>query len=188
MFATNEFRKGLKVDIDNVPYNIVDFQHVKPGKGNAFTRVRFKSLIDGRVLDQTLKSGDKVKAADTQERTMQYLYDEAGMAVFMDNSTYEQIQIEKDKLESEAPFLSENLEVRVLFFNGKAIGITLPTFVELRVKECDPGIRGDTVSGATKWATLETDLKVTVPLHISEGDLLKIDTREGGAYAEKVNK
>lgn len=188
MYETNEFRKGLKVDINNTPFAIVDFQHIKPGKGNAFTRVRFKSLIDGRVLDQTLKSGDKVKAADCQEKSMQFLFAEGDLFTFMDNESYEQIQLNRSSLESETPFLKENLVVRILYFNEKPVGVTLPTFVDLRVKECDPGVRGDTATGGSKWATMETDLKVTVPLHINEGDLLKIDTREGGSYAEKVSK
>ncbi|MBI3180848.1 MAG: elongation factor P [Myxococcales bacterium] len=176
---TSEFRKGLKIEVDGEPYEIVEFQHVKPGKGSAFVRTSIRSLLSGRVLQPTFKSGDKVGKPDIEEKEMQFLYRQGDEFYFMDTKTYEQTFLTEHVLGEGKNFLKENVNASVLFYNGKAIGVSLPNSVDLRVVKCDPGIRGDTVSGATKPATLETGFVVSVPLFINEGDILKIDTRDG---------
>ena len=176
---TSEFRKGLKIEVDGEPFEIVDFQHVKPGKGSAFVRTTIRSLLSGRVLQPTLKSGDKVGRPDIEEREMQYLYKQGDDYYFMDTRSYEQTFLGAAVLGDARNFLKENITASVLFYNGKALGVSLPNSVDLRVTQCDPGVRGDTVSGAMKPATLETGYTVQVPLFINEGDVLKIDTRDG---------
>lgn len=186
VYETSDFRNGLKILIEGEPFVITFFQHVKPGKGNAFTRTRIKSLLTGRVLEPTFKSGDKVGKPDIEEKSMQYLYKEGDSFQFMDNRTYDQTHLSEEQLGEAKNFLKENTEAQVMFFNGRAIGVTLPTSMELKVVKCDPGVRGDTVSGAMKPATLETGYTVNVPLFINEGDVLKIDTRSG-EYLERVS-
>ncbi len=176
---TSEFRKGLKIEWEGEPYEIVEFQHVKPGKGSAFVRTTLKSLLTGRVLQPTFKSGDKVGKPDIEEKEMQYLYKQGDDFYFMDTKSYEQTFLNEGVLGEAKNFLKENINASVLFYNGKPIGVTLPNAVDLKVVKCDPGVRGDTVSGATKPATLETGYVVNVPLFINEGDVLKIDTRSG---------
>lgn len=176
---TSEFRKGLKIEIDGEPFEIVEFQHVKPGKGSAFVRTTIRSLLTGRVLQPTLKSGEKVGKPDIEEKDMQYLYVQGDDFYFMDTRNYEQTFLSEKVLGENKNFLKENINVSVLFYNGKAIGVTLPNSVDLKVAKCDPGVRGDTVSGALKPATMETGYTVNVPLFINEGDVLKIDTRDG---------
>ena len=179
MVDTSEFRNGLKIEIDNEPFEIVYFQHVKPGKGSAFARTRIRSLLSGRTLEPPFKSGDKVARADIEEKEMQYLYLQSGDYYFMDAKSYEQTYLSKEQLGEAANFLKENLTVHIVFYKGKPVGVTVPNAVELFVKKCDPGVRGDTVSGAQKPATLETGYTVSVPLFINEGDLIRIDTRTG---------
>jgi len=183
---TSEFRKGMKIEIDGEPFEIVDFQHVKPGKGSAFVRTSIRSLLSGRVLQPTLKSGEKVGRPDIEEKEMQFLYVQGDEYHFMDNKSFEQTFISRKVLGSEPPeptdpinFIKENINASILFYNGKAIGVSLPNSVDLKVVKCDPGVRGDTVSGAQKPATLESGYTVNVPLFINEGDVLKIDTRDG---------
>ena len=176
---TSEFRKGLKIEIDGEPFEIVEFQHVKPGKGSAFVRTTIRSLLTGRVLQPTLKSGEKVGKPDIEDKEMQYLYLQGEDFYFMDTKNYEQTFLSEKVLGEARNFLKENINVSVLFYNGKAIGVTLPNSVDLKVTKCDPGVRGDTVSGALKPAQLETGYSVNVPLFINEGDILKIDTRDG---------
>jgi elongation factor P len=176
---TSDFRKGLKIEIDGEPFEIVEFQHVKPGKGSAFVRTTIRSLLTGRVLQPTLKSGEKVGKPDIEDKEMQYLYLQGEDYYFMDTRNYEQTFLSEKVLGEAKNFLKENINVSVLFYNGKAIGVTLPNSVDLKVIKCDPGVRGDTVSGALKPATLETGYTVHVPLFINEGDVLKIDTRDG---------
>ena len=176
---TSDFRKGLKIEIDGEPFEIVEFQHVKPGKGSAFVRTTIRSLLTGRVLQPTLKSGEKVGKPDIEEKDMQFLYVQGGDYYFMDTRNYEQTFISEGVLGESKNFLKENINASILFYNGKAIGVTLPNSVDLKVAKCDPGVRGDTVSGALKPATLETGYTVNVPLFINEGDVLKIDTRDG---------
>ncbi|MBN8465886.1 elongation factor P [Corallococcus exiguus] len=183
---TSEFRNGLKILWEDKPYVIEYFQHVKPGKGSSFTRTKIRSLLDGRVLEPTLKSGDKVGTPDIESKDMQFLYVQGDEYHFMEKKTFEQTFLTKDGLGESVNFLKENLDVEILFWNGKAINVGLPNSVDLKVTKCDPGVRGDTVSGAMKPATLETGYTVNVPLFINEGDVLKIDTREGGKYLTRV--
>ena len=182
---TSEFRNGLKILCDNEPFVIVEFQHVKPGKGSAFVRTRYKSLISGRVLEKNFKSGEKVGRPDMEEKHMQYLYKEGEHFIFMDSKNFEQSHIDEKGLGDSKNFLKENMEANVLFWNGRAITVDLPNAVELRVAKCDPGARGDTVSGALKPAIMETGYQLNVPLFINEGDVLKIDTRTG-AYLTRT--
>lgn len=179
MYSTNSFRKNLKIEINGEPYIIVDCQHVKPGKGVAFVKTKYKNLITGAVLSQNFRSGDTVGKPNLEEREMQFLYREGPMMVFMDTDTYDQISIEEAKIEEEALYLKDNQDVTVLFFNDKAISLDLPNFVILDVTQTDPGVKGDTASGGSKPATLETGLVVQVPLYLNEGETIKIDTRTG---------
>ena len=179
VYDTSEFRNGLKILVDGDPFEIVEFQHVKPGKGSAFVRTRIRNLLTGRVLEPTFKSGDKVGRPDMEEKEMQYLFKEGDHCVFMDVKNYEQTHIDEKGLGPAKNFLKENMNAHVLFWNGRAITVELPNAVELHVTKCDPGVRGDTVSGAMKPATLETGFTLNVPLFINEGDILKIDTRNG---------
>lgn len=185
MYETSDIRKGLKVLIDGQPYAVVEFQFVKPGKGQAFTRTRLKNMMTGSVLDRTYKTGEKLTPASLEERQMQYLYQEGDSRVFMDTGSYEQMNLSEEQLGDAANYLLDNLMVDVLLFDGKPIGITPPTFVELCVTNTEPGFKGDTSSGTTKPATLETGLSVNVPLFVNEGDMIKVDTRSN-AYVERV--
>jgi elongation factor P len=187
MYDTSDIRKGLKFQIDGEPYVVVDFQFVKPGKGTAFTKTRIKNLITGAVLDKTYRSNERLEPANIEEKQMQFLYIEGDSYCFMDNQSYEQVYIQKDIVDESANFLSDNLVVAVLFFNERPIGITLPNFVELQVTQSDPGLKGDTASGATKPATLTTGAVIQVPLFVEEGEWLRIDTRTG-EYVERVKK
>ena len=177
MDTTSDFRKGLKIEIGGEPYTIVDFQHVKPGKGGAFVRTRLKSLTSGNVLDMTFRSGDKVDKPDLEEREMQFLYETSGEYHFMDTNNYEQLFLTGDHLKDSKDFLKENLVIKALFHNKRPIGIETPMFVELKVTQTEPGIRGDTATGATKPATLESGAVIQVPLFVNEGDILRVDTR-----------
>ena len=185
MYATQDFRNGLKILYEGEPYVIVEFQHVKPGKGNAFTRTKIKSLISGRVLEPTLKSGEKVGIPDVEDREMQYLYREADHYTFMDTKSYDQVLIDRANLGQSADLMPENVTCQILFWNGRAIGVQLPNFVNIKIAECEPGVRGDTATGATKPAKLETGGQVNVPLFVNEGESIKIDTRDG-SYVERV--
>lgn len=185
MYATTDFKRGLKIELDGVPYVIVDFQHVKPGKGGAFVRTKLKNLLTGRVLDQTFRSGERVKRPDLMEREMQYLYREGDSFCMMDNETYEQIMLREEQVGDARLFLIENLDVKVLLFNQQPLAVELPNFVELAVAQTDPGVRGDTATGGTKPATLESGAVIQVPLFINEGDRLKVDTRTG-TYIERL--
>jgi elongation factor P len=185
MYSTAEFKKGLKVELDGVPYTIVDFQHVKPGKGGAFVRTKLKSLLTGRVLDQTFRSGEKVKKPDLMERDMQFLYREGDRYSMMDNENYEQIMLTEEQVGEARLYLIDNLDVKVLFFNQQPVGVEIPLFVELEVAQTEPGVKGDTAAGGTKPATLESGATINVPLFINEGDRVKVDTRTGN-YIERV--
>lgn len=187
MYATNQFRKGLKVEIDNVPYEIVDFQHVSPGKGRAFTRTKLKNMLNQNVTEKTITSGDKLNKANTEEKEMQYLYFDAEGYHFMNQANYEQVALSTEQLGSAKDYLQENLTIKVMYFNERPIGVELPTFVELKIVETDPAFKGDTVTGGTKPAKLETGASVQVPFHLKEGDIIKVDTRDQ-SYSEKVNK
>lgn len=186
MYTTQDFRKGLKIEIDGDPFIVVDFQHVKPGKGGAFVRTKLKNLITGLVIDPTFRSGDKLKKPDLVESEMAFLYSDGDSFHFMDSSSYEQQEIPRDNLGDAVDYLTENLAVSMLLFNGRPIGVEVPNFVELKVTGCDPGMKGDTVSGGTKPATVETGAVFNVPLFINEGDVLRVDTRSHD-YVERVS-
>jgi len=179
MYSTNEFRKGLKVEIDGEPFIMIDNQFVKPGKGQAFNRVRLKSLVSGRVLDRTFKSGERIDRANIEEHKMQYLYNDAAGYHFMNTSSYEQVTLTKEHVEDSWKWLIENLEVSVLFHNGRAISVEVPFFVELEITYCEPGLKGDTATGASKPATLSSGAVVQVPLFVNQGDVIRVDTRTG---------
>jgi len=185
MYSTAEFKKGLKIELDGTPYIMVDFQHVKPGKGGAFVRTKLKNLLTGRVLDQTFRSGERVKKPDLMEREMQYLYREGDRYCMMDNDSYEQIMLTEAQVGEARLYLIENLDLKVLFFNKEPVGVELPNFVELRVAQAEPGFKGDTAAGGTKPAVLESGANIQVPLFINEGDRVKVDSRTG-SYIERV--
>ena len=184
---TSDIRKGLKMMFDGNPYNVVDFQFVKPGKGQAFVRTKVRNMITGAVLEKTLKSGEKIEIADVEERTLQYIYPEGSDFVFMDSTTGDQITVQGDKVGDDARWLSDGMNVDVTIFKGQPIGVSLPSHVVLQIVASEPGVKGDTASGATKPATLSTGATVNVPLFVKEGEWVKIDTREG-SYIERVNK
>ncbi|MBT4760906.1 MAG: elongation factor P [Bdellovibrionaceae bacterium] len=177
MIGTSDFKKGAKLLIDDQPYVITDFQHVKPGKGNQFTRTKMKNLISGTNLERTIKSGEKFAVPDVEYVDMNFLYKDDSGFHFMNQSNYEQLDLSAEVVGEPALFLTENLEVKICLFNERAILIEVPNTVVLEVTETDPGHKGNTVTGATKPAILETGAKVYVPLHISIGDRLKVDTR-----------
>jgi elongation factor P len=183
--TAGELRKGLKLEIDGDPYLIVDFEFSKPGKGQALYRCRLRNMINGTQFDRTYRSGDKFTAADLEEQEMQFLYRQGDDFHFMNNTTYEQYELSLEQVGDAVNFLTENLAVSSLLYQGRPIGITLPNFVELRVVQADPGIKGDTAAGATKPVTMETGYIVQVPLFIEEGEMLKLDTRTGN-YVERV--
>ena len=187
MIETSDFKKGSKLQIDNYPYSVVDFQHVKPGKGQAFTRCKLRNLQTGQQLERTFKAGERFPEPNLEHKEMQYLYTDGEMLTFMDSVNYEQLTLNQKTIGEQVVFLKENMVVGVLFFDEKPITVELPNFVELAITYCEPGFKGDTATGASKPATLEGGHKVTVPLHLKEGDILKIDTRTG-EYVEKVNK
>jgi elongation factor P len=187
MYDTSDIRKGLKVLMDGHPFTVVEFQFVKPGKGSAFTRTKFKNLLTGAVIEKNIRSGEKLEPANVEEKTMQYLYQDGEDFVFMDSASYEQVSVMGEVVGDDHDLLKDSLECTVLFFNDRAVGVTLPTFVVLEVVETEPGARGDSTGNVTKPAKVETGAEVQVPLFINEGDFLKIDTRTK-SYVERVKK
>jgi len=185
--STTEFRNGLKIEIDGEPFVIVEFQHVKPGKGGAFVRTKFKSLKSGNVTDKTFRAGEKVDVPELEEKTMQYLYAADKDRIFMDTASYEQVSMSEKQLGESINYLKENMEIKVLYHKGAPINIEVPMFVELEIAQTDPGVKGDTASGGSKPATLETGAVVKVPLYMNEGDVIKVDTRTG-TFIERVKK
>ncbi len=183
--STAEFRKGLRVIVDNEPFVIVEFQHVKPGKGGAFVRTRIKSLITGNVLDRTFRSGDKLELPELEEKEMQFLYREGDKYYFMDTNTYDQLFINEEQLGDTKNYLKDGLVIEVLMYQGKTIGVEIQNFVSLMITSTEPGAKGDTAQNATKPALLETGFTIQVPLFVEEGDMVKIDTRTGD-YIERV--
>ncbi|MBT3352068.1 MAG: elongation factor P [Nitrospinaceae bacterium] len=185
MPSTSDFRNGLKIEMDGTPFIMVEFQHVKPGKGGAFVRTKLKNLRSGRVIEKTFRSGESVEAADIDQKEMQYLYRDGDMFVFMDTSDYDQTSLTKESIGEGVKWLKEESVCDIMFYKGDAISVDLPTFVELAIAVAEPGLKGDTAAGATKPAELETGATVNVPLFLNEGDILKIDTRTG-EYIERV--
>lgn len=178
-YSTNQFKNGLKVMIDGDPCSMVDVEFVKPGKGQAFTRVKLKNLMSGRTWERTFKSGDSVEGADVMDTDMEYLYNDGEMWHFMDPNTYEQVAADQTAIGDTHLWLKEQDTCQVTLFNGNPISVTPPNFVELQVTETDPGLKGDTAQGGSKPATLQSGAVVRVPLFIEEGEVLKIDTRTG---------
>ena len=186
-YDTSDIRKGLKFMMDGSPYTVVEFQFVKPGKGAAFTRTKMKNLLTGAVLERNLRSGERLEEANVEVKTMQYLYRDADSCVFMDTTTYDQVSIPAATLAESKDFMPENINVEVLFFNDRAVDVTLPNFIEQKITETEPGFRGDTSSNTTKPAKISTGATIQVPLFIGVGDVVKIDTRTG-SYLERVGR
>lgn len=185
MISTSEFRNGARLKVDGAPFFIVEFQHVKPGKGGAFVRTRLKNLKTGQVLEKTFRSGEKFDEPDLDERDMQFLYAGGDAYTFMDTSSYEQCTYQKDQLGDQTDLLKEETVVNVLLYEGNPIAMSLPTFLELKVIDTDPGVRGDTAAGGTKPAVVETGATIKVPLYLEVGEMIKVDTRTR-AYVERV--
>lgn len=178
MISVNDFKTGLTIEVDGDIWRVMDFQHVKPGKGAAFVRSKLRNLRTGAVNEKTFRAGEKVAKAQIDNRRMQYLYANGDMHAFMDTETYDQIELPEKNLEYELKFLKENMDVQVIQYESEVLGVELPNTVELKVTETDPGIKGDTASGGSKPATLETGLVVQVPFFINEGDVLIINTTD----------
>ena len=185
MISTADFRKGGKIVLKDEPCEIIDFQHVKMGRGGAIVRTKYRNLITGNVLEDTFRSGEKFDSPNLEEKEMQYLYEQDGLYYFMDTENYEQVPLSKEQFGDAKQFVKENSNVKILYFRERPIAIEAPMFVELAVTETDPGFKGDTASGSGKPATLETGCVVRVPFHINVGDVLKIDTRTS-EYIERV--
>ena len=185
MITAGEFRKGVTIELDNSVWNIVDFQHVKPGKGAAFVRTRIKNVITGAVLERTFNPTDKVPRAIVETKEMQYLYSDGDLYYFMDTETFEQLPINKDQVEDMIHYVKENDIVTVRFFKGAPVAVEPANFVEMEITETEPGFKGDTASNTTKPATVETGFTLQVPLFIEIGDKLHIDTRTG-EYLNRV--
>jgi len=185
MISCSDFRNGATIEIDNNVWQIVDFQHVKPGKGAAFVRTKMKNVRSGAVVERTFNPNEKFPKARIDNRQMQFLYENDGQYNFMDNENYEQSELTAEQLGDAVKYLKENMEICINFFQGNVIGVDLPVAVELEVIETDPGIRGDTATGGTKLAKMETGCMVKVPLFINTGDILRIDTRTGD-YLERA--
>ncbi len=185
MISTNDFHTGVTVQIDGQPWVVVDFQHVKPGKGSAFVRAKIKNVITGAVLERTFNAGDKLPKAHIEKREAQFLYAVGDDMTFMDTETYEQTMVTRQQVGPGALYLKENMNVYILSYDNRVIGVEVPNFVELAVVETDPGFKGDTATGGTKPAKLETGAVIKVPLFVNVGDVIKVDTRTAG-YIERV--
>ncbi len=187
MYETADFRKGLRLMVEGNPYVIVDFQHVKPGKGNQFSRTKLRNLLTGQNLERTFKSGEKFEVPNVEIIEMAYLYKDDNGYNFMNQTNYEQIMMMPDIVGEAAYYLTENLMVQILIYNDRPVSVEVPKAVHLKVAKSDPGIKGDRVTGATKPATMETGLVINVPLHINEGEVLRVDTTTGD-YVGRVNE
>lgn len=185
MITASEFRNGATFDLDGQIFQVVDFQHVKPGKGAAFVRTKIRNVITGATVERTFNPTDKMPKAHIERKDMQYLYNDGGLYYFMDVESYEQMPVNASSIGDAFKFVKENMTVKILSHNGNVFGIEPPTFVELEITQTDPGFKGDTATGATKPATLETGATVKVPLFINQGDKIKIDTRTG-EYLERA--
>lgn len=185
MISAGDFRKGVTIEYDGSVYTIVDFQHVKPGKGAAFVRTKIKNVMTGAVLERTFNPTDKMSRAHIETRELEYLYNDGTFYYFMDNETYEQLPLEHEQVEDALPFMKENTTAIIRFYQGKAFSVAPPNFVELEIIETEPGARGDTATNVTKPATLETGYTLNVPLFVNTGDRIRIDTRTG-EYMERA--
>ena len=180
MYSTTDFRKGLKIESDGTPCEIIEFQHFKPGKGGAMVRTKLRNILNGRVLDNTFRSGEKVERPNLESRDMQFLYHEGEQLVFMDMTTYDQMHMDAEATDGKANYLKDGQECRVLLYNEKPLDIEIPASLVLEVTETEPGAKGDTVSNVTKPATLETGVVIQVPIFVNIGDRVKVDTRTNG--------
>jgi elongation factor P len=187
VYQTSDFRNGLKVEMNGTPYEVVYFQFVKPGKGTAFTRTKLKNMISGAVLERTFRTGETIKAADIVEITTNYLYNDGEFFVFMDMESFEQVFVSPSTIKDEKDFLTENLEVSILLFESRPVSIGLPNFIEDEITYCEPGIKGNTATGATKPATLSCGAEINVPLFVENGDHIKVDTRTK-SYVQRVSR
>ncbi len=185
MISVGDFRKGITVEIDGQVWNVVDFQHVKPGKGAAFVRTKLKNVMTGSVLERTFNPTEKYPRAMVERKDMQYLYSDGDLYYFMDMESYEQLPLNHDIVEDALPYMKENMNISIRFYKGEAFSVEAPNFVELTVTDTDPGFKGDTATSGSKPATLETGAKVTVPLFVNVGDVIKVDTRTG-EYMERM--
>lgn len=185
MISAGEFRKGITIDIDGQVFNIVDFQHVKPGKGSAFVRTKLKNIMNGAVLERTFNPTDKMPRAHIETKEMQYLYNDGTLYYFMDVENFEQLPLNHDQVEDALTFVKETMNVTVRFYQNEAFSVEPPNFVELEIIDTEPGVRGDTATNVTKAATLETGATVQVPLFVNLGDRIRVDTRSG-EYMERA--
>jgi len=185
MISAGDFRNGVTFEMDGQVYQVVEFQHVKPGKGSAFVRTKLKNVITGATIERTFSPTDKMPRAQVERKEMEYLYNDGTLYYFMDTETYEQIPLGEDKLGNALQFVKENMVVTILSFKGEVFGVEPPTFVELKVTHTEPGFKGDTATNATKPATLETGATIKVPLFVEEGDVVRVDTRTG-EYMERL--
>ncbi len=185
MISAGEFRKGVTFEYEGNIYIVVDFQHVKPGKGAAFVRTKMKNIVTGQVLERTFNPTERVEEAKIEKKEMQYLYNEDGIYYFIDMETYDQIPLNYDQVQEAMKYVIENMMVSIQFYKGKAFSVLPPMFVELNITDCEPGIQGDTSKAGNKPATLETGLVIQVPLFVNNGDRIRIDTRTG-EYMERV--
>ncbi|NOZ69892.1 MAG: elongation factor P [Deferribacteres bacterium] len=185
MIATSDFRKGARIEYKGAPHEIIDFQHHKMGRGGAIVRTKLKNLKTGSIFDDSFKGGEKFETPNLEERSMQYLYNDGELYHFMDNETYEQMPLSLEQLGDAKKFLKENMEVKILLYNGEPLTVELPMFVELKIEKTEPGFKGDTASGSSKPAVLESGAVVKVPFHLNEGDIIKVDTRTS-EYIERV--
>lgn len=185
MISTNDFHTGLTIEVDGTVYSVEEFEHSKSGRGGAFVRTRLRNIEEDYTVNKTFRAGEKVKRAHIEKRNMQFLYWDGDDYVFMDSDTYEQVTLSRKQLGDRIKYLVENMDLEIAMYEGQPVDIDLPTFVELEVKETQPGVKGDTVSGGTKPATMATGLVVQVPLFVKEGDVVKIDTRKN-EYVERV--
>ena len=187
MYDLSDFRKGLRVMVEGNPYQVVDFQHVKPGKGNQFTRTKLRNLLTNQNLERTFKSGEKFEVPNVENVEMTFLYKDDVGYNFMNQTNYEQIVMDPPTVGDASNYLTENLQVVILFYNDRPVSVDVPNAVHLKVAKTEPGVKGDRVTGATKAATMESGLTTQVPLHINEGDVLRIDT-SSGSYVSRVNE
>jgi elongation factor P len=183
----SDLKKNSKLEIDGAPWVVTDFQFVKPGKGQGLYKCKIKNMLTGAVVDRTWRSGERLTAANVESKKMQYLFNTGDAYTFMDNDTYEQIEMPADVVGDDKDFLLDNTPCEVLFYNDRAVGLSLPSHMVMEVTECEPGVKGDTATNVTKAATVQTGKVIQVPLFIKAGERIKIDTRTG-AYLERVNK
>ncbi len=185
MISAGDFRNGLTFEFEGNVYQVVEFQHVKPGKGAAFVRTKLKNVMTGGVVERTFNPTEKVEPARIERKEMEYLYEDSGLYYFMDQETYEQTPLSEDQLGDALKFVMENMTVKILSYKGNVFAVEPPTFVELTVTETEPGVKGNTATNVTKPATVQTGATITVPMFVNEGDVIRIDTRTG-EYMERV--